>query len=56
MRVFPTIALVRANNEKLSKDLGDLKQKYDELLEGKGLMKLLHRLAEEHNAMSQKMS
>jgi len=40
------IALVKASNEELGQQMAEIKQKYDELFEGKGLLKLLATLVE----------
>ncbi len=40
------IALVKASNEQLGQQLAEIKQNYDELFEGKGLMRLLAKIME----------
>ncbi len=47
------VALVKQTNEQMSKELGELRRKYDDLFEGKGFMKLLASLAKEQKAMTE---
>ena len=47
------LALVKQSNEQVSKDLEELKRKYDELFEGKGFMELLASLARKQKSMAE---
>ena len=43
------IALVKASNEQLGQQMAEIKTKYDELFEGKGLLRLLAKLVKRQN-------
>ncbi|MCK4578708.1 MAG: site-specific integrase [Candidatus Marinimicrobia bacterium] len=47
------ISLVKASNEQLGQQLAEIKQKYDELFEGKGFMELLASLARKQKSMAE---
>ena len=46
------IALVKASNEQLGQQMAEIKRKYDELFEGKGLINLLFSLTKKQKEMS----
>lgn len=47
------LALVKASDEQLSQQVAEIKQKYEELFEGKGFMELLASLARKQKSMAE---